>query len=74
LKQPQFILYPNPAFEQINVTGDEAIEQIGLYDMNGKFLQASSELVLNTVDLVPGMYLLQIKSHSGVYTKRFIKQ
>jgi hypothetical protein len=73
LKQPQFILYPNPTFDQIQVSGDEAIEHIGLYDMNGKFLRASSELLLNTADLVPGMYLLQITSNSGIYTKRFIK-
>ena len=74
LKQPQFILYPNPAFDQIHITGDEAIKHIDLYDMNGKFLQSSSEPMLNTANLVPGMYLLQITSNSGVYTKRFFKQ
>jgi len=70
-------VYPNPAHEQLNVTGDlKAIKSYTIINTVGQTIQYS-ELTQNTIDifmLPTGVYTIYFKGKSGeVYPVRFSK-
>lgn len=71
-----FNIYPNPANDKINISGDlDQIQQVEITGISGNVISTSS-LDNNTVDvsgLTAGVYFVAIRTESGVYTQRFIK-
>ncbi|WP_440135137.1 T9SS type A sorting domain-containing protein [Chitinophaga sancti] len=69
-------IYPNPAHDYLTVNiADNAL--LSIYDAQGKKIQdkkAVSKTVVDVQKLVPGMYLLIIRSSSGISAQWFIKQ
>jgi hypothetical protein len=71
----QFVVYPNPAKEQLEVTGTDPIVQLQLFTILGsKVLEESNTNLLNVAGLERGMYLVTITTANGVYTQKIIKQ
>lgn len=55
------MVYPNPACNQVFITGAKAGASVDLRDLNGRLLlhqDASAPLPLKTI--APGIYLLQV--------------
>jgi hypothetical protein len=70
------VMYPNPTHDYltVNVAGNALLS---VYDTQGKKIldqKAVSKTVVDVQRLVPGMYLLMIRSSSEISAKWFIKQ
>ena len=69
-------LYPNPANNYINISSDEKIDQIEIYNLRGKKMAGFSEFDkgINIEKLPVGIYFIKLKTEEGLITKKFIKQ
>jgi hypothetical protein len=71
-------IYPNPSADQISVNNNTgvSVELVAIYDMNGKLvLTCKGEKVINTEDLKPGMYQVNIiLGNKKNHTFKIIKQ
>lgn len=71
-------VYPNPASEQVNiqVSPKAGSYQMELMTIDGRVVRqwqgSASATTLNADALQPGMYVLQLKTESGSYTKKLI--
>ena len=71
----KFVIYPNPANEQLQVIATDPITKLQVYTMlASKVLEESNTNVLNVSSLKTGVYLLIITTANGVYTQKIIKQ
>ena len=69
-------IYPNPAKEFVNISSSVEINKIEVYNLLGKKVSSSSNLINNTLDisnLSKGMYLLKLTSEKGTATKKIVK-
>lgn len=77
LQEVEFNAFPNPAFNELHVTGNAKITGYFLMDLNGNVLKTEltnqKDLLIDISRLAPGSYLISIDSDSGKTTKRFIK-
>jgi hypothetical protein len=70
------IVYPNPSHSLINIASKENIQQIFVYDLNGR--KVLSELCnkkvysLEISSLTPGMYMIEIITSEKTLTSRII--
>jgi hypothetical protein len=67
-------VYPNPANTLMSVEA-EGLQQVTICNVMGQVvkMQRCNEdgVVINTADLVSGMYTISVKTHQGTMTKRF---
>ena len=77
----QLQVYPNPAKEVINVTGNtmEDIQAIGLYDLTGQQVSVAMNWLLSRVEigvshLPKGAYLMKIESAKGTVMAKVLIQ
>ena len=74
----QVKLYPNPATNELNFFFDTPVESIFLYDLQGKVLAVYSmtdtAIAINVRDLVPGIYMAEVKSENFSGVVRFEKR
>lgn len=73
-----FVIFPIPASEQINIEGDKTISSVRLFSLQGQLLKQESfysNSVQMTVSSVPsGTYLLQVNGeYYSVFSKVLIK-
>lgn len=71
-----FVVYPNPAHLEIQITSDENAV-IEIFDMQNRLLiereiKQNDEFVLNISDLKSGIYIVRIQSLSGHYTRKLL--
>lgn len=67
-------VYPNPTEGRVTIAAAEMINSVELYDMQGRLI---SNTVANEIDLSArqaGVYLLKVKTQSGIKTERLIKK
>lgn len=76
-----FSVYPNPAAENLTITGDFRNVTITLMDVLGKNVLTIAEnvngVISKTIDisaLPAGVYNLQLKNNAGITTKRIVKK
>jgi hypothetical protein len=67
-------VYPNPLqeSEQLHMVAPFPISTVRLMDVSGKLVADSKMLSINTGELKPGMYLLQVDTEKGVVRKKII--
>ncbi|MDO5656662.1 MAG: T9SS type A sorting domain-containing protein [Flavobacteriaceae bacterium] len=68
-------IYPNPARDMVHIKSDLPIEQLQLFDLQGKLLKTI--FATNTLDLsaLPkGAYVVKIFTSEGVVTKKVIRE
>jgi hypothetical protein len=67
-------IYPNPTTDVINIVSDETIEQLRLFDLQGRELKFVKNISLIDLSLLPkGVYLLTIKTDKTFQSQRIIK-
>ncbi|HLV42284.1 MAG TPA: glycosyl hydrolase family 18 protein [Brumimicrobium sp.] len=71
-------IYPNPATDYLNVELNQIIEEISLYDMNGKLLRKvaldASNAPINVADFASGTYVLRLKTKTQLTEHTWIKK
>lgn len=69
-------LYPNPAFNSVNLKQELLNAELYIYSMNGQLVQKQfiSDLSLNVSTLNKGLYFLKFVQENKLYTSRLIKQ
>ena len=70
-------IFPNPARENINIRGEEIIEEVIIRDMNGQVVFANTfntnQVRVNVVDFKEGIYFVQTKMNSKFVTSKIVK-
>lgn len=66
--------YPNPTTDVLNINGND-VENIEIYSTNGKLVKSEKNSnTVNTQDLPSGIYLIKIKTTTGIVTDKLIKK
>jgi hypothetical protein len=67
-------VFPNPAFDQLNIDTDKEIKQVSIFNMIGQSWQLPAEREIDVSFLQPGLYILRIEDKKGrMYKGQFIK-
>jgi hypothetical protein len=67
-------IYPNPFDSEIRIDTDLQNFQLRLLDINGRVvMQRTNAVVLDTDELDPGLYILQLVVEGRVYTKKVMR-
>lgn len=69
-----YVLYPNPTNELLNLSCEEGIQNISITNLTGKTVWSGSafEFPLNVTSFAKGIYLVNIVSASGMKTEKVI--
>ncbi|AGC75524.1 fibronectin type III domain protein [Nonlabens dokdonensis DSW-6] len=71
----EFVLYPNPASNVLNVVSDLAFAKAEIYNLQGQRVITSNEAAIQVADLKTGMYIIKIVTEDGATaTQQFIKK
>jgi hypothetical protein len=78
-KTGEIIIYPNPAFGEINISAENEIDEIRIYSTTGKLMfqkakVQSNNLKIDTGKFEHGMYLIQVYHEGRIDTGKFIVQ
>jgi hypothetical protein len=77
-KNNNITIYPNPTNSEITIIGVEKIEYIYLYSSTGKliktYLSNNIREKISLEEYVKGLYIISIKTKTGVINKRIIKE
>ena len=69
-------VYPNPAQHTLYIMSEEAVEQVSIYDINGRELMQlpypAQSIDIN--HLANGIYLVKVKTAAGETVKKIVKQ
>ena len=72
------MVYPNPAKDVVNISGDYGLTSVQLYDIQGRLLQTSlvndTQMTLNLAGRASGMYFVKVTSEKGVAVEKIIKE
>ena len=74
-----FVLYPNPAQDQLNINTSSIMKKITIYNLNGRIVYQtnnynSSTISISLNDLSKGIYTISVETDtSKTYTNKFIK-
>lgn len=67
-------VYPNPAFENINLVTEIDPKKIEIYDQYARFVEAYKEKEINVSHLPSGIYYMKITDENGrIANSRFMK-
>ena len=74
-----FEMYPNPASNFVTIKLSENVNAVAtVLDLNGKIVKSTAingiSTVINTTDLISGVYFIQLKNGNDVSTKKLIVQ
>ena len=69
-------IFPNPVKDVMNISYDKAINQIDVYDVNGKLVKTYTTVdnTINVSDLSDGIYMLNIKTEEGLVVRKIVKE
>ena len=70
-----FVLYPNPASENISIQfrEDVQIQMINVYSALGELITTTKDSSISVSNLSEGMYFVEITTDKGISCKRFVK-
>ena len=66
-------LYPNPAGDMLNVVSNSAVQNVVVYDLNGRECFNAQSSSVNVSKLAPGLYLATITTAKGTSVYKFVK-
>jgi len=79
-KNESFLIYPNPAQENITITTSSQQKQtlVSIYNMQGQQMKSitfnnQNSMQLDVRALARGMYIVKLKSDNGVGVRKFVK-
>jgi len=69
-----FSVYPNPVNEVLNIETNGAVKNIIVYSIQGVKMYEGTDLAINTVNFLSGIYIIEVISEKGKHgVKKFIK-
>ncbi len=72
----EILIYPNPAKEQITIRSAGRMVSVTVQDINGPLIHqtcgSAKEVNINTSGLEPGVYILKIKTVTGIHMKKLV--
>lgn len=76
LSTSSFLIYPNPTSDRINLSSDGNIQQLSIYDDQGRLVksQNGNRYQIDVYDLAVGSYILEVMSSNDRHHFRFIKE
>lgn len=74
-----FKIYPNPAFNELNIASENVeISYVKILDINGRIIKETAinnnECKINVSDLFAGVYFVNIESQKGTLVQKLVKQ
>jgi hypothetical protein len=77
-KSNSISIYPNPVENELQIVSQAKIHSVSVIGISGNCVQLLSNvseynLLLNTRNLVPGMYMLKIETSKGLVIRKLIK-
>ncbi|EAS20622.1 glycosyl transferase [Flavobacteria bacterium BBFL7] len=74
LATQQFVLFPNPSSNFINILSIEPLEKVEIYDINYRLLiEYRNTSLINVSDLQSGVYFIKVNSNATWSTQQLIK-
>jgi len=78
MPDPSLLVYPNPVTEELHIMSETKIQSVTLSGLSGNCIQllsniSENNLLINTRNLVPGMYMLSIETSKGIVVRKLIK-
>lgn len=72
----RIIIYPNPTDDIVNVKldNDEKVEHIEITDIAGRKVLESNNSNISTKELSAGIYFIQVKTNTKLYSSKVIKK
>ncbi len=69
-------IFPNPVKDVLNINYDKAINQIDVYDVNGKLVKTLTTVgsSINVSDLSDGIYMLNMQTEEGLVVRKIVKE
>ena len=67
-------VYPNPATNILNLSSSSMIESVLILDMLGAVVRKETSSTFSIEDLIPGVYLIDVKTTTSSVRTRFVKQ
>lgn len=75
IKAEKIELYPNPVSDYLNIKSNSKVENVSVYDFNGRKINVKMEGNKVDVSSLPsGNYLINIETKEGKTTEKFIKK
>jgi glycosidase len=78
INEKQLLVYPNPVSDRLNISLDDRIEKLEVFDLSGISVLNGSNIIssnmLDVSDLKQGLYLLRIQAGGRVITGKFVKR
>ena len=75
LLENSIFIYPNPTNEELSIENDSfTIENVEIYDINGKTILSTNKPIINISHLLTGTYFVKIKTDNGELIKKIIKK
>ncbi|GAA0871354.1 hypothetical protein GCM10009117_05000 [Gangjinia marincola] len=69
-----FSIYPNPTHGELNITSEDEIARVQVFDLTGKRIQFNAGIPLDVSMLQAGVYVIKVESNERSAFKRFIKK
>lgn len=68
-------IYPNPATDFVNILSvQHDIQKVAIFDLTGKQMLSDNRQKVNVSKLPSGVYVLSVKTETGIKNFKFIKQ
>jgi uncharacterized protein (DUF2249 family) len=67
-------IYPNPATTQITIQTNENVESVLIYNLKGELVQTTTQKNISIENLTAGLYLMTIKTSTGISQVKFVKE
>jgi len=72
-----FVIYPNPINDSFEIKGNEQINSVYIYDIQGRMVYNQKDINKKQVNIssewVKGVYLLTIKTDNNIYSYKLVK-
>ncbi|MDO5654635.1 MAG: T9SS type A sorting domain-containing protein [Flavobacteriaceae bacterium] len=69
-----FQVYPNPATNQIKISGEKDIIRLQILDIHGRILKETNNSNMNIEYLEKGTYIIKIHTNQGIFTRKLLKK
>lgn len=69
-----FNVYPNPTSNFLNIETEDQINEVVVYDLQGKLILRTNEKTLDVSNLNSGLYFLKVKSANSSSVIKFVKK
>ncbi|MDB3907411.1 lamin tail domain-containing protein [Crocinitomicaceae bacterium] len=74
LEAEGILVYPNPATDVLNVQTISDIKTIEVVDLSGMIVANGTENSVSVANLASGMYVINVTTETGMFTKTFLKK